>query len=64
MMSCIPPRLLGGDDLIAMGFPTGPLFSEILRIVEDTQLDGEISTSDEARRLVMDRWGKKSPDDV
>jgi poly(A) polymerase len=59
-----PPRLLSGDDLITMGFPPGPLFSEILRIVEDTQLDGEISTSDEARRLVMERWGKKSPDDV
>ncbi|MCX5846873.1 MAG: HD domain-containing protein [Deltaproteobacteria bacterium] len=59
-----PPRLLSGDDLITMGFPPGPLFSEILRIVEDAQLDGEISTSDEARRLVMERWGKKSPDDV
>jgi poly(A) polymerase len=59
-----PPRLLSGDDLIAMGFPPGPLFSEILRVVEDTQLDGEISTSEEARRLVMERWGKKSPDDV
>ena len=59
-----PPRLLSGDDLITMGFPPGPLFSEILRIVEDTQLDGEISTSDEARRLVMERWAKKSPDDV
>jgi poly(A) polymerase len=59
-----PPRLLSGNDLIAIGFAPGPLFSEILRIVEDTQLDGEISTSDEARRLVMDRWGKKSPDDV
>ena len=59
-----PPRLLSGDDLIAMGFPPGPLFSEILRIVEDTQLDGEISTSDEARRLVMERWGKKSQDDI
>lgn len=51
-----PPGLLNGDDLIAMGFSPGPLFSEILRTVEDAQLDGEISTSDEARRLVRERW--------
>jgi tRNA nucleotidyltransferase/poly(A) polymerase len=53
-----PPRLLNGDDLIAMGFSPGPLFNEILRAVEDAQLDGEISTSDEARRLVRKRWRK------
>jgi len=53
-----PRRLLNGDDLIAMGFSPGPLFSEILRTVEDAQLDGKISTSDEARRLVRERWRK------
>ena len=51
-----PPRLLNGDDLIAMGFSPGPLFNEILRAVEDAQLDGEISTSEEARRLVRKQW--------
>jgi len=55
-----PPRLLNGNDLIGMGFPPGPLFSEIMRTIEDAQLDGEISTPAEARRLVMDRWGDKS----
>jgi poly(A) polymerase len=54
-----PPRLLTGDDLIAMGFPPGPLFGEILDAVEDAQLEGTILTSDEARRLVMDRWADK-----
>lgn len=52
-----PPRLLKGDDLITMGFSPGPLFSEILRAVEDAQLDGEITTPDEARRMVKNRWG-------
>ncbi|MGO9137631.1 MAG: CCA tRNA nucleotidyltransferase [Syntrophales bacterium] len=56
-----PPRLLTGDDLVAMGFPPSPLFGEILDAVEDAQLDGTISTSDEARRLVMDRWADKLP---
>jgi len=52
-----PPCLLSGRDLIDMGLHPGPLFSEILRAVEDAQLDGAISTSDEARRMVMDHWG-------
>ncbi|MCG6536298.1 MAG: CCA tRNA nucleotidyltransferase, partial [Syntrophales bacterium LBB04] len=56
-----PPRLLTGDDLVAMGFRPSPLFGEILDAVEDAQLDGTISTSDEARRLVMDRWADKLP---
>ncbi|HVO67886.1 MAG TPA: HD domain-containing protein [Syntrophales bacterium] len=54
-----PPRLLNGNDLIGMGFTPGPLFSEIMSSIEDAQLDGEISTSDEARRLVRERWGGK-----
>jgi poly(A) polymerase len=52
-----PPRLLSGRDLIDMGLHPGPLFSEILCAVEDAQLDGHISTFDEARKMVMDRWG-------
>ena len=52
-----PPRLLSGHDLIAMGFCPGPIFREILKAVEDAQLDSEIITGDEARRLVMSRWG-------
>lgn len=53
-----PPPLITGHDLIAMGFRPGPIFSEILKVVEDAQLDGEILTGDEARRLVMARWGR------
>ncbi|MHC5057564.1 MAG: CCA tRNA nucleotidyltransferase [Planctomycetota bacterium] len=54
-----PPPLLGGRDLIGMGFEPGPLFSEILRAVEDAQLDGRISTPEEAKALVLARWGLK-----
>lgn len=53
-----PPRLLNGHDLMDMGFEPGPLFNEIMRIVEDAQLDGEISTAAEARRFVLKKWGK------
>jgi len=59
-----PPRLLTGDDLVDMGFSPSPLFGEILDAVEDAQLDGKISTCDEARRLVMDRWSYKLRDDI
>jgi len=53
-----PPRLLNGHDLMDMGFEPGPLFNEIMRAVEDAQLDGDISTAAEARRFVLKKWGK------
>ncbi|MBL8173355.1 MAG: CCA tRNA nucleotidyltransferase [Bryobacterales bacterium] len=46
-----PPRLLTGADLIAAGYEPGPLFSRILRAVEDAQLDGSISTRGEALQV-------------
>ncbi len=52
-----PPPLLTGRDLIEMGYAPGPLFSRILRAVEDAQLSGRIATSEEARALVRGRWG-------
>lgn len=52
-----PPPLLTGRDLIEMGYAPGPLFSRILRAVEDAQLGGRITTPEEARALVRGRWG-------
>jgi poly(A) polymerase len=51
-----PARILGGDDLLRMGYPQGPLFSEILRAVEDAQLEGEIETSADAEAFVRARY--------
>lgn len=51
-----PPRLLGGDDLIAMGLAPGPLFKEILTEVETAQLEGRIATHADAVRLVRERF--------
>lgn len=53
-----PPRILTGHDLLAMGFSAGPLFTEILQSLEDAQLNGEIASTKEARRWVMNKWGK------
>jgi poly(A) polymerase len=49
-----PPRLLTGDDLVALGLKPGPSFKAILETIEEAQLNGKISTKDEAVRLVRD----------
>ena len=48
-----PPRLLTGDDLIAMGFSPGRAFKEMLKKVEDAQLDGLINSTEQARQLIL-----------
>jgi tRNA nucleotidyltransferase/poly(A) polymerase len=44
----IPPPLVGGDDLIALGLKPGPKFGEILEAVETRQLEGTLKNRDEA----------------
>ena len=43
-----PVKLLTGDDLIEMGLKPGPVFKEVLAAVEDKQLDGTVTTKQEA----------------
>jgi poly(A) polymerase len=43
-----PPRLLTGDDLLYLGYRPGPKFSEMLRAIEDAQLEGVIGSREEA----------------
>ena len=43
-----PPRLITGDDLIALGIPPGKIIGDILRALEDEQMEGRISSRDEA----------------
>jgi poly(A) polymerase len=44
----IPPPLVRGDDLIALGLKPGPKFGQILEAVETRQLEGTLRTRDEA----------------
>jgi poly(A) polymerase len=53
-----PPRLLTGDDLIALGFPPGKIIGEIIRALEDEQMEGRIISRDEAKIFVEDNWKK------
>jgi len=54
-----PPKLLTGNDLQKMGYQPGPLFREILRSLEDAQLEGEIQTREQAREHVKNRFREK-----
>jgi poly(A) polymerase len=47
-----PPRLVTGNDLIAMGYPPGPRFKEILDQAFDLQLEGTLSGREEALEWV------------
>jgi tRNA nucleotidyltransferase (CCA-adding enzyme) len=52
-----PDPLLRGRDLIAMGFSPGPSFQEILKEVEEAQLNGEISSRNHAAEWVLKKYG-------
>jgi poly(A) polymerase len=44
----IPPRLIDGHTLMAMGYPPGPELGKILTAAQDAQLEGVIGTTEEA----------------
>jgi len=50
------PRLIGGNDLIELGFKPGPEFKSILREIEDLHLDGAIATREEALAFVRENY--------
>lgn len=43
-----PPPLVRGDDLIALGIPRGPAYSQLLQKARTAQLDGVFMTREEA----------------
>ena len=51
-----PPRLLNGYDLIALGYTPGKAMGEILRVLENMQLEGKIATRQEAEKFVLEKW--------
>ena len=55
-----PKPLVGGDYLIKMGMKPGPAFKTVLDDVYEKQLDGEVTTIEEAHeraRFVINEWG-------
>jgi poly(A) polymerase len=53
-----PKLLLTGQDLIAAGYQPGPQFKEMLEAAEDAQLEGIVTTSDQALAVVRERFGE------
>ena len=51
-----PPRLLTGADLLTMGYAPGPRIGEILRLLEDAQLEGEVTSRAAAETFVRERF--------
>ena len=52
-----PKPLITGRDLIAMGLTPGPAFKHILTKIEDEQLDGNITTKEEALKKAQELTG-------
>ncbi|MFM8831134.1 MAG: CCA tRNA nucleotidyltransferase [Spartobacteria bacterium] len=52
----IPPPLITGRDLIANGYKPGPFFKTILDAVESMQLEGRVTTPEEALAWVMQEF--------
>lgn len=46
-------KLLTGGDLVTLGFSPGPRFSDILRVVDDLQLEKKLRSKDEALEYVV-----------
>jgi poly(A) polymerase len=49
----IPPPLVTGRDLIALGLKPGPRFGEILEAVQTAQLDGDVKDRAGALRFLQ-----------
>jgi poly(A) polymerase len=56
-----PTRLLTGNDLQSLGYQPGPLFSKILRSLEDAQLEGVVRCRKEAIAFVAQHYGETMP---
>ena len=55
----VPPPLISGEDLIALGFKPGPLFKEILTRVEDEQLEGRLRERQQALNFVTAHYSEE-----
>lgn len=52
-----PLKLIGGNDLMQLGFSPGKQMGEILRAVEDEILEGKVKTKEEALTFVKSSYG-------
>jgi poly(A) polymerase len=51
-----PSRIITGHDLIALGLTPGPIFSQILKEIEDMQLEGSIKNKNQALDFIKKKY--------
>lgn len=55
-----PAPLIGGADLIGLGIPRGPVFTKLLQMARDAQLDGVVHDRAAALAFVENTWRSES----
>jgi poly(A) polymerase len=60
-VDCAPPPLLNGDQLAAAGLTPGPLYRRLLDAVYDAQLEGRVTTSEEALAMALKLADNEDP---
>ncbi|MGC8837211.1 MAG: CCA tRNA nucleotidyltransferase [Anaerolineae bacterium] len=50
-----PPRLVTGEDLLALGVPQGPRIGELLEALQEAQAEGMVTTREEALAWLRER---------
>ncbi len=56
-----PPPLVTGNDVMALGYRPGPTVGQILNIIREKQVEGEIKTREEAMQILKERFGLDDP---
>lgn len=51
-----PAPIVTGDSLIEMGFRTGPIFTEILELIRDEQLENRLTKLEEVKPFILARY--------
>jgi poly(A) polymerase len=55
-----PIPLISGNDVMALGYPSGPRVGQILSFIRDKQVEGEIKTREEALKVLKEKfWNQK-----
>ena len=54
-----PSKLVTGNDVIELGFEAGPVVGRILEAVEEAQLNGELSSRDQAISFIKSKFAGK-----
>jgi len=52
-----PRPLINGDDVMALGYAPGPLIGQILDVMLQKQVEGEIKNKEEALKLLREEFG-------